>query len=210
MTRCLPVLALCCCACATAPTARDLAPYEDSASGRWGFRDRSGKVVLAPRYQAAQPFAASGLAAVADDSGWQLIDASGKVVLRPFAVDNGPDPFSEGLARFVDAGKIGFYDERGQVAIATQFDYAGPFACQRAAFCQGCQRQSSDGGEHGFYAGGRWGFIDRQGQVAIPAQYDEVQPFVECKARVRSAQGWQSVGVDGKTSGEASSAPAQP
>jgi hypothetical protein len=202
--RCLPVLALLCCACATTPSSRELAPFEDSASGRWGYRDPKGAVVLAPRYQVAQPFSAQGLAAVADESGWQIIDPSGNVLLRPFVVDNGPDPFSEGLARFVDAGKVGFYDERGQIAIPARFDYAGPFACQRAAFCQGCQRQSSDGGEHSFYAGGSWGFIDHQGQAAIAAQYDEVQPFVECKARVRSGQSWQRVDVNGKANGESS------
>jgi len=198
VTRLLASSLVLCCACAT--TARELSPYEDSASSRWGFRDQRGNVVLAPRYQLAQPFSASGLAAVADENGWQLIDASGKVVLRPFVVDNGPDPFSEGLARFVGGDKIGFYDEHGQIAIPARFDYAGPFACQRAAFCEGCRRQTNDGDEHSFYAGGKWGFIDHQGQAAIAAQFDEVQPFVECKARVRTVQGWQSINVDGKPS----------
>ena len=207
MTRLFVATCLLAGACATAPAARELSPYEDGATGRWGFRDRAGATAIAPRYQQAQPFAASGLAAVVDESGWQLIDASGKTVLRPFVVDNGPDPFSEGLARHVDGDKIGFYDQRGQVVIPARFVYAGPFACNRAAFCEGCERKSSDGGEHNFYAGGRWGYIDRGGQVAIAAQFDEAQPFVECKARVRSGQEWKSVGVDGKAGNEATSAP---
>jgi hypothetical protein len=37
---------------------------------------------------------------VVDDDGWAYIDTAGRAVIRPLVVDNGPDYFREGVARF--------------------------------------------------------------------------------------------------------------
>jgi len=133
--------------------------------GFYGFRAADGSVLLEPQYRLAGDFSAHGIAEVVDDEGWAIIDTSGDVLLRPFVFDNGPDPFSDGLARFVENGKYGFFNEKGEVAIPARFDFAAPFYDGRAAFCQGCEKVHY--GEHWSMEGGLWGCIDRQGKVVL-------------------------------------------
>src|ERR1035437_2624563 len=53
---------------------------------RWGFADKSGKLVINPQFERAEPFA-SGLAEVRLDK-WGYVNDSGKMVLNPqFAKD---------------------------------------------------------------------------------------------------------------------------
>lgn len=163
-------------------SAQTLFPFE-SADGLYGFRDSSNKILIQPQYFFAEPFSAHGIAAVADSSGWAYINAAGKVVIRPFIFDNGPDYFREGLARFVEGGKFGFFDQTGKVVVEPAFVFAGPFQEGRAPVCQGCKKIHK--GEHWFMEGGLWGYIDRTGSVVIPFQFEEVSGFESKKARVR-------------------------
>jgi len=120
-------------------------------------------VVIAPGFHLAGEFSTQGIAPVVDEKGWAYIDLQGQVLLRPFVFDNGPDPFSEGLARFVEQGRMGFFNKQGQVVIPARFTFAEPFVNGLAAFCEDCEKRYY--GEHWSMEGGRWGCIDRQGQV---------------------------------------------
>jgi hypothetical protein len=150
-------------------------PSPVEVDGMYGYADASGEVVIEPRFLVAWPFNEHGVAFAADRDGWVLVDGRGREVLRPWVVDNGPDYFSQGLARFVEDGKVGFFNERGEVAIEARFDYAEPFGLGRlegcpeasAAFCRGCRAVPD--GEHTRMVGGRWGCADRSGKVVVPA-----------------------------------------
>jgi rRNA maturation protein Nop10 len=168
-------------------------PFEQR--GKWGYRDTRGAVVIPPRFDLAKPFSPEGLAAVVDNQGWAYIDTAGKLVIRPLVFDNGPDYFRENLARFTEAGKYGFFDRRGQIAIPPRFDFAAPFSEGLAAVCEGCEEVSD--GEHRFLQGGAWGFIDRTGALVIPARFQEVRPFQKSRAKVKLNGQWQSIGKDG-------------
>ncbi len=172
-----------------------LAPFEQN--GKWGFKDSAGKVVIPARYEMAQEFTPDGLAAVVDDQGWAYIDARGRVVIRPLAVDNGPDEFSENVARFRESGKVGFFDRRGKVVIAPRFAFAQAFSEGRAAVCDGCVEQKE--GEHTSLGGGRWGYIDREGKVVIPLQYERAEPFENGRARVLQKGAWREIDPGGKS-----------
>lgn len=156
--------------------------FEDTTSGRIGFRTQAGRIVIPPRYVLADTFSRYGLAPVADSSGWAYIDTTGAVVIRPVVYDSAPDAFEEGLARYAEDGRFGFFDERGQVQIAAQFDFVQPFSEGRAAFCEHCTLHLE--GEHERYAGGQWGFIDRTGAIVIPPQFDLAWSFEEGRAMV--------------------------
>lgn len=171
-----------------------LVPFE--RGGKWGYRDGAGNVVIQPRYQVAQEFSPEGIAAVADERGWAYIDASARVVIRPMVVDNGPDEFSENLARFRQSGKTGFFDRRGQVVIPPGFTFAFPFSDGRAAVCAGCVEKKE--GEHRAITGGRWGYINARGDLVIPLQFEEAQPFRDGRARVRKGGAWQLIDKAGK------------
>jgi len=163
-----------------------------------GFKDAQGKVVLSPRFQVAQEFTPGGMACGADKDGWVCIDGNGTPLLRPFLYDNGPDEFSEGLARFVEAEKIGFFDESGSKKIPARFSFVLPFADDRAAFCDGCTRRCEEGGEHCSMTGGQWGLIDRTGAEIVAASLDEIGAFEGGKARAKRAGAEITIDRDGK------------
>ena len=79
-----------------------LAPVKLRENGRWGFIDKSGKQVIAFKYEYAWPFS-DGLAAVVVNNKVGYIDRTGKLVIRPKykvpeVVDGMPGAFSRGLA----------------------------------------------------------------------------------------------------------------
>ena len=170
------------------------APFE--RNGKWGYRDSRGRELIAPHYDMAQEFSPQGIAAVVDAQGWAYIDTGGRVVVRPLAVDNGPDYFAEGLARFRDHGKVGFFDRHGNVVIPAQYDSAMPFSEGAAAVCQGCRE--AEEGEHRAVKDGKWGFVGPGGALLIPLRYDEAQPFENGRARVRIGGKWTRVDRSGR------------
>ncbi len=144
------------------PAELQLFRQSDSDGGRYGYRDKGGEVVIPAGFMMAEPFSQGGIAAVVHDGRWIVIDRYGEPLLQPFVVDNGPDPFSEGLARFVSGGRFGYFDIEGRVVISPRYDYARPFVDGRAEVCLGCVRRID--GEHLSYVGGRWGVVDRSGR----------------------------------------------
>ena len=192
----LPLLAALLFWTGTACATEALSPFEDPGTQLWGYRDPRGAVVIAPRFAVAQEFSARGIAAVADASGWTIINRTGKVLIpRPYLLDNGPDPFQEGLARFTEAGRVGFFDERGQVVIPARFAFVAPFSEGRAAFCEGCREQAE--GEHRSVQGGRWGFIDRSGTVVITARFGGAESFAQGRASVMQDGRWITIDRQG-------------
>ncbi|AUL46013.1 hypothetical protein BTL55_02720 [Bordetella trematum] len=69
----------------------------------------------------------AGVTLQRDAQGWVYVDARQRPLLRPFLYDNGPDYIQEGLARFVDNGKIGFHDADLNIVIPARYDFAFPF-----------------------------------------------------------------------------------
>ena len=129
--------------------------------------DSAGRVVVAPRYHVIDQFSVFGLAMVLDDSGWAVLDVQGRLLLRPFIFNNGPDGFREGLARFVEGGKIGFFNQRGRKVIPAQFDFAWPFHNGIAVICQrGIPKRIDD--ERKIIVGGQWASINRSGRLVTP------------------------------------------
>jgi hypothetical protein len=146
------------------------------------------------RYSIVDEFNEYGIAAVADDSGWAYIDTLGRKVVVPLLYDNGPDPFVEGLARYVESGQMGFFDERGQRLIAARYDFAQSFSQGLAAVCRGCRRQAN-GEQHYRYVDGQWGYIDGLGSEVVPLRYEAAESFAGGRARVREGGVWTSIDV---------------
>lgn len=172
-----------------------LVPFKQD--GKWGYRDNSGNVVISPRFELAHKFSPEGIAAVVDEKGWAYIDRAGHIAVRPLVVDNGPDYFREGLARFSRDGKVGFFDRHGKVVIHPLYAHAEPFFEGRAAVCEGCT--AIEEGEHRAVRGGKWGFIDRAGRLVIPLRFAGAGNFENSRARVRLATEWLYIDRDGRT-----------
>lgn len=158
----------------------DLFMFEEK--GKFGYKNALEIEIVIPVFHFAQEFSKYGIAAVVDDSGWVYITKQGRKIIRPHVVDNGPDYFSYELARIKSNNKFGYFDEKGNVKIIPNFDYARPFADSMAAVCQGCQFVRN--GEHDEVIGGKWGFINIKGDLIIPFKYDNVSDFKNGKAKV--------------------------
>jgi hypothetical protein len=171
-------------------------PIRFSEDGLWGYGDSKGKVIVEPYYFLAYEFTKEGIAAVADSTGWVYIDTGGRILIRPFIFDNAPDMFREGLARFVENGRFGYFDEYGKVVIKAQFDFSTPFNEDLAAFCKECQRVYA--GEHWSMQGGKWGYINRAGKIVISAKFDAARSFKNSKAQVNINGQWKLINKSGK------------
>jgi hypothetical protein len=150
---------------------------------KFGFKNSLEFEIIEPRYNYAQNFSKKGIVAVIDDSGWVYIDKRGEKIIRPHIVDNGPDYFSFGLARFNKNNRYGYFDESGRVKILPQFDYARSFSDSVAAVCKGCTFRKND--EHTEIINGKWGFINLKGDLVIPFIYDEASDFKNGHAKVK-------------------------
>lgn len=130
-----------------------------SENNLWGYQNEAGETMIPAQFVMAGDFTEHGFAYVVDHKGWAFIDRAGKVVVRPFIFDNGPDSFQEGLARFVAEDKFGFYTPEGKIVIPATYDFAEPFSEGKARVCTGCEKVMD--GEHYTFEGGTWTTIDK-------------------------------------------------
>jgi hypothetical protein len=108
-------------------------------TGKWGYIDSNGELIIATQFDEATPFS-EGLAAVCTgdcrndgDSKWGYIDKSGKYVINPQF--GHAYAFKEGLAvvcvgnssSYPCDGKEGYIDHAGKFVINPQFDDANSF-----------------------------------------------------------------------------------
>ena len=95
-----------------------------SKDNKWGFIDRSGKVVIPCEYEDAGNFS-EGFAPVKKDGKWGYISRTGEVKI-PFEFDKASD-FSEEYAVVSKNGKAGFIDKNGVSPTGFVFHSAKPF-----------------------------------------------------------------------------------
>lgn len=140
--------------------------WEEGGGHLYGYMDRTGRVVIQPRFASAGLFV-EGLADVCVEAGrCGFIDRAGNFVVRPRFKQ--VSAFSEGLAAFRSAdGLAGYIDRDGQVVIAPQFSKhaVGQFSEGLAAVA--------------FKGSDRWGYIDRLGHFVIPPEFQRAGAFSE-------------------------------
>jgi len=136
--------------------------YEDS--GMLGYQNSDGSPAISARFVIAGNFNSCGYA-YADGF---YIDTEGNRTLRPLNFDNGPDYFSEGLARYHGGDKIGYMDYNLNIVIPATFDFAFPFKNSMAIVCLECSPQASPDDGHPEISGGKWGVIGKHGEILLP------------------------------------------
>ena len=144
--------------------------FKDSKSEQWGFKDPVSSEVTVPAiYERAWSFSKGGIACVWDGEPG-IVDTNGEHLLRPYWIDNRPDAFVEGLARYVDENdRMGFFDPEGAILVPARWDYAEPFNDGIALVANGGTWKGKGAGRR--YAGALWGAIDLSGHVVIQARY---------------------------------------
>ncbi len=159
------------CAAPAQPPARILFPVEKD--DKWGFIDRTGKIVVPLQFASANDFH-EGLALVTANGKKLFIDAAGRVVITPqFDIIH---DFSEGLAAvnvgekripnlglISNPGKWGYIDKAGKLVLPLKFTHAEDFSEGMAAVTDG----------------DRGGFIDHQGKFVFDVPLDVTLGFHE-------------------------------
>jgi DNA-binding transcriptional regulator/RsmH inhibitor MraZ len=162
-----------------------MAPFQ--IHGKWGFCNRDGKVVIAPRHDEAGPFS-EGLARVnigakpgflgrpKEGGKWGFIDMTGKVAI-PLRFEYA-EPFSDGLAFVQEVGRAAamFIDKKGRVSATPEFDTQGgkQSLFPETSFSEGLAVVVTLDG-----TGSHAGFIDKAGRFVIPPKFDVAQSFSE-------------------------------
>ncbi|MGE5674898.1 MAG: WG repeat-containing protein [Mycobacterium leprae] len=136
----------------------------------WGYIDATGKFVIPPQFQHADPFGTDGLAAVQQDGHAGLIDRQGKVVLP--ATYSFIGQLSSGV-RIAEADKNhAVVDSQGQILFQST-EWFGDFHEGLAVFTRGKQS----------------GYIHTDGSVAIEPQYLDAHAFQNGLAVVKLQEG---------------------
>lgn len=129
-------------------------------NGKYGYIDKSGKVVIQPQYENTMGFN-EGLAATKLGGKYGYIDVKGKWTIKPqfdFTY-----MFSDGLAMVEIDKKSAWIDKTGKIVIQPQ-----AFEKTAMGFKEGRLAVKKDG---------KWGYIDKAGKVVIEAKFDEAKEF---------------------------------
>ncbi len=137
----------------TQTNAAELLPVK--YDGKFGYRDRSWKIAIEPKFGEARPFS-QGLAAVKIADKFGYIDKTGRFVIEPRFKSAGE--FSEGLAPVVSDTGVQFIDKHGKEILKIECDEALPF----------------DSGIAAVRVGKLWGFIDKAGHYVHKPQFARI------------------------------------
>ena len=159
-------------------------------NSKWGFMDRTGKVVINPQFDGAYDFS-DGLACVKAGNRYGFIDTKGQYAINPqFETTDRPDwpcrGFSEGVAPIrLSRNRTVYIDRTGKTVIDAQSssEYFSSGATQNP-FSEGLapilQRPS---------AGGNCGYVDKTGKTVISPQFVICNDFAEGLAAVAIGAG---------------------
>ncbi len=126
----------------------------------YGFMNKSGNIVIEPRFKAAQPFFESGIAPVIDfDGKTGLIDKTGTFKVEP----------NWNYLYYIDEIFIGYDYENN---ISAVFDKDGEMLFQR----EGYLADYSDGLSP-LYSDSEKGYLDTSGNIALKLNYDVLDYF---------------------------------
>lgn len=163
--------------------------YEDLfVDGKWGLVDRSGRILIEPRFDHVQDFREER-AFVEVGLRWGVIDKSGEFIVEPHLL-HGQD-FHEGLAWVVPAerdkrdllDKWGLIDSTGKVIIAYKYSSAKNFSGGVALVGIVSNEMRIEGGGAQFEF--RFGLIDRSDNFLVQPVFAGARDFSEGVAWVR-------------------------
>ncbi len=152
----------------------------DSTGIKWGFVDKTGKVVINPQFIATDNFS-EGKCAVANSEGkWGYIDEEGKIEIN--YQFNTANKFVNGTAVVSNDSKYGTIDKQGKYKINPQFSY-----------------MLNDGDIFLISQDGKFGWCDAEGKIIINPQFSYAFPFLGSElAAVKSGESYGYIDKEGK------------
>jgi hypothetical protein len=182
---------------------------------KWGYIDRTGKLVIPLTFSDAEKFD-DGLAAVRDHNTqkWGYIDTAGNFVITPQFDD--AMPFDSGCAAVKLNDFWGFINRSGAFTMTPQFDdvtSSDPPAVNNDGLGywqyvnETCTALTNilTNIPHGFYEGltaikfgDKYGYVDIRGALVIPPKFDEPGEFSESLAPVNIGGKWGAIDKAGQ------------
>ena len=152
--------------------------YSIPQNGKWGYIDKTGKIVIKPQFDFAYNFASKGLGPVNIGGKWGFINAQGKIIIAPqfdavcgMSVNSGTTG-KNSLSGLWVGGKWGLIDKTGKIILPIQYNAPLSFGDGLAPINIGGKQNSM-----GSITGGKWGFIDKTGKTVIEPKFDKVYSF---------------------------------
>lgn len=149
--------------------------------GKFGYINKTGKIIINPQFDKAYDFSEEGLAAVMVNDKWGFVNKSGQFVINP-QFDSAWG-FTEGLAAVMVNDKWGYIDKLGKMVINPQFDVARVF---------------SDDGLARVLMNNKWGYINERGNFEINPQFEVADGFYEGFALVKIGDKYCFIDKSGK------------
>jgi hypothetical protein len=129
---------------------------------KWGIIDKSGKWIVAPKFEFVSQFSDDGLASVKEGNYFGFIDMTGKFIIEPqFEY---VEEFHEGFCVCKRNGLLGYIDKSGTFKINPQYTEAGRFSF-------GYAKVRLDNNN--------WGLIDKYGTFVIQPKYSWISNVYE-------------------------------
>jgi hypothetical protein len=148
---------------------------------KFGYIDRSGKIVIPAKFDRAEKFS-EGLATVQIGGKYGCIDLNGNMVILP-QFNHYIYEFGNGLAAIQfenvpsKVGRLGYLDRTGRIVISDRFDQADKFSEGLAVVRIDSSNKS------------RYGYINSKGKVVIPFRFLFASEFKNGLAKVELTEG---------------------
>lgn len=151
-------------------------------SGKWGYIDTLGNIVIDYRFSVQPLEFSDGLAAFVTNKKWGYIDTNGNIAIEP--VYESAKSFYAELAPVKKAGKWGYINTKGEMVIAPKFNEAYRFSKDKVAVVRGADNKR--------------GFIEIDGEYKIKPTYRDVKSFSQSLAPVMVSDKWGYINLENK------------
>lgn len=141
-------------------------------SGKWGYEDATGNLVIKHEFNGASEFD-EGVAHVLCGKKYGLINESGQYLLKP-EYDLIAPFNSFGLAQVTKGKKTGFVSRQGIIVIPVQYDFAGDFNSEGIVWVNAGGRIKKDATD---VTGGKFSLLRSDGSNLLDAEYAKVGTF---------------------------------
>ena len=150
-------------------------------SNKYGYVDKTGKTVIAAKYDDAFDFKDNGFAKVKLGEKFGLIDKSGRVV-TPIEYDK-IYGHVKSMAVVFNNNMYGFIDESGKLVVQTKYNDAFDY---------------NEFGTAKVKLKSKFGLIDKTGEILVPIEYDKIYKYKQKMALVKKDNKYGYVNTKGK------------
>ncbi|MGH9877786.1 MAG: WG repeat-containing protein [Nitrososphaerales archaeon] len=163
--------------------------------GKWGYIDRTGKVIIAPQFDFARDFS-EGLALVGKDGKHYFINDEGEIVIDSHEKIGNPayeflGDFAKGIAFVKVEGDLGndrgYIDKMGKLVIRLKVEPTGNVTAVSPVNSVSRSLVRDVSGEQylSIKVNGKYGYYDTKGKEIIRPQFDKASGFSEGLAIVK-------------------------